>query len=278
MAIYRNNKELQQFTFDGNTVKQIFQGTNELYTIQRPPPPPWTPEDATGILYWWRADQGITLGTGNDVTQWDDIISGYSLTPTGNEPQFVSSTTGMNNQPSIEFGSVGVDEVLANTTEQTFGGSVFFFFVIDTTTNANGGFQILGGAKGATGASGKELLIETNHPSYANSFTVYSFNLGPSGGPTTNTGISVSAPERSWVGVGYENGVGNSFWRNGSETVIGSGANTPSTLAMRVGNYYSDNLPYYGRVMEWGVLKDYHYWNDSEGSLFASYVSQRYGI
>ena len=35
MAIYRNNKELQQFTFDGNTVKQIFQGTNELYRLRK---------------------------------------------------------------------------------------------------------------------------------------------------------------------------------------------------------------------------------------------------
>lgn len=39
MAIYRNNKELQQFTFDGNTVKQVFQGTNELYNILKPVPP-----------------------------------------------------------------------------------------------------------------------------------------------------------------------------------------------------------------------------------------------
>ena len=244
-----------------------------------PQGPTWTPQDATGIRYWWRADQGITLGTGNDVTNWDDIISGYSIAPSANEPQFVSSTTGMNNQPSIEFGSVGTDEVLTNTTEQSFGGSVFFFFVIDTDTNANGGYQIVGGAKGNLGGSGWEMLIETNNPSYANSFTTYTFRVGPPSGDETNTGVSVSSPERSWVGIGYESGVGNNFYRNGSATSIGAGTNDPSSLAMCLGNYGSGGgLPYYGRIMEWGVLDGYHYWDGTDDTDFAAYVSYRYGI
>lgn len=239
----------------------------------------WTPADATGIQYWWRADQGITLGTGNDVTQWDDIISGHSLIVYNNEPQFVSSTTGMNNQPSINFGTTATNEVLANTTEVAFGGSAFFFFVIDTTTNGNGGFQIIGGGKGALGAAGWEMVVETNHPSFTNSFTTYTFRVGPSSGDTTNTGVSVSAPERSWVGLGYEDAVGTSFWRNGSETVVGTGGNDPTTLAMSIGNYGTGGgLPYYGRIMEWGVLNGYHYWDGTEDTDFAAYVSARYGI
>ena len=238
----------------------------------------WTPADATGIKYWWRADSGVTL-SGTDVTAWEDQIAGHTLTPSATSPKFVASDTSMNNQPAIEFGSVDTSEVLANTTEVAAGGEGFAWFVISTTTNADGGFQIIGGFKGLLGAAGHEMVIETNNPSYSNSFTTYTYEVGPSGGDETNTGVSVSAPEKSWVGIGHDNATGqNYFYRNGTSYLIGVGGDNPDTLAFCVGNYGTGGgLEYYGNVLECGWLSR-EYWTAPDAAQFSAYVSTRYGI
>jgi hypothetical protein len=246
------------------------------------PPAAWTPADATNIEYFWRGDSGLTYDGSNNVSSWVDSVNGLELTPgAGTSPKYVASETSVNNQPVVNFGTVNTSEILNNTTEQPIAAntSFFFFFVHSTTTNANGGYQIIGGAKGTLGAGGHEFLIETNHPSYANSYTTYTYNVGNSGGVTTNTGVSISAPEISWVGLGYNSTSGDvTFYRNGSSTSIVNGSTDPDELAMCLGNYVGGGLPYYGKVAEWGFIKGSAYWDGSEGTDFATYVNTRYGI
>ena len=35
---------------------------------------PWSPADFTSVQYWWRADLGVTTGTGG-VSNWVDQIN-----------------------------------------------------------------------------------------------------------------------------------------------------------------------------------------------------------
>ena len=239
----------------------------------------WTPADATDSKYWWRADLGVTL-SGTSVTSWVDQIAGHDLTPgVGTAPQFVTTDTTMNNQPAISFGTVTNNEVLANTTEISAGtNGTLFWFVISTTTNANGGFQIVGGGKGLLGAAGWEMVAETNTNGNANRFSMYSFRVGPGGGVETYTGLSVSATETSWVGVSHTQTTKRSFYRNGTEYAVVTGTNNPTTFAFTAGNYtQGGTLQYYGRILECGWLTR-PIWTTADSVEFQSYVSSRYGI
>lgn len=63
---------------------------------------PWTPSADAGLVRWWRADQGVSL-SGSDVTAWADIVSGISLTASGN-PQVTAAIDG---QATIAFDGTG---------------------------------------------------------------------------------------------------------------------------------------------------------------------------
>jgi hypothetical protein len=239
----------------------------------------WTPADATDSKYWWRADLGVTL-SGTNVTSWVDQIAGHTLTPgAGTSPKFVANDTTMNNQPAISFGTVTNNEVLANTTEIAPGtNGTLFWFVISTTTNANGGFQIVGGGKGLLGAAGWELVAETNTNANANRFSMYSFRVGPAGGVETFTGLNVSATEKSWIGVSHFLTTNRSFYRNGIQYAVVAGASQPTTFAFTAGNYtQGGTLQYRGRILECGWLNR-RYWDSADEVLFNQYLNLRYGI
>lgn len=66
----------------------------------------WSPLDlGSALLGWWRADLGVTLN-GSTVAAWADQ-SGNGRTATqgtaGKQPTYVSSVSGLNNQPAFAF-------------------------------------------------------------------------------------------------------------------------------------------------------------------------------
>lgn len=267
---------LSQPSVGNQLLGRAYIGNNRVYGEA---PFTWTPAEAVGTKYWWRADLGVTL-SGTDVLSWEDQIAGHTLTPgAGTSPKFVSADTTMNNKPAINFGTVGTNEVLANTTEIAAGtNGTLFWFVISTTTNANGGNQIVGGGKGLLGASGWEAVIQTNTPTAANTFSTYTFRVGPSGGDTTNTGIAVSSTETSWVGVSHTQTTKTSFYRNGTEVVVGTGGLNPTSFAFTAGNYtQGGTLQYRGRILECGWLTR-PYWDSADELLLNEYLNLRYGL
>jgi hypothetical protein len=266
---------LKQPTLGSNNIERIYRGDNVVYGFN------WTPAQATDSRYWWRADLGVTL-SGSSVTSWSDQIVGHTLTPgSGTAPKFLSADTTMNNKPAINFGTVNTSEILNNTTEISAGSNgTMFWFVISTNPNNNGGNQVIGGGKGLRGVDGREMVIQTNFPNIAavNTFSTYTFRVGPSGAREIATSTPVSNPEKSWVGISNTHVTKVSFYRNGNEEVVGIGGLGPDSFAFTVGNYIQgDNNPYYGRILECGWLTR-AYWTPTDEALFTQYVNDRYRI
>ena len=257
-------------------------------TYFAPQGPSWTPEEMNGITHWWRADLGVTLSSGT-VTQWTDQIAGKNLTQEGSStaPDYVSADTTMNSQPAIEFGNDGTttDSLSDQANRVTIGSTDFPFvwYVFSTADNARGGYQIIGPDAGPDGAN-QELAIEFNHPSYANTISIYSYRIDGNGGITV--GNVTSRPDKGWVGFGVDNADSNhpGYIYKNSRTRINAWTfgsyywgEQGSGIDMVVGNYGpSQTLGYVGRVLEFGFGTEEI--DSNSETEFHSYLNTRYGL
>lgn len=273
---------LSQPSIGGSKMGRAFIGGTRVYGEI-----PWTPESMNGITHWWRADLGVTLSSGT-VTQWTDQISGKNLTQEGSStaPDYVSSDSTMNNQPAIEFGNDGTttDALSDEANKVTIGASDFPFmwWVFSTADNARGGYQGLGGD--ARNSSGQELFVEFNHPSYANTISVYTYAMDSFGGATQ--GDLTSRPDKGWVAFAVDNNDSNHpgyLYKNSRSRItaytIGSNywGQVGGGLQMVVGNYgSSQTLGYVGRLLEFGFGTE-EMDADSETN-FHAYLNTRYGL
>ena len=247
----------------------------------------WTPEELNGITHWWRADSGVTL-SGGTVTDWVDQISGKTLTQEGSStaPDYVSSDTTMNSKPAIEFGNGGTTtDALsdqANRLSVTSTDFPFAWYVFSTTDNARGGYQILGPDAGPDAAN-QELAIEFNHPSHANTISVYSYSIDGGGGITL-TDVA-SRPDKGWVGIGTDNNDSNHpgyLWVNGTKQTLWTGGTyywgeRGNGIDLIVGNYGpSQTLGYVGRILEFGFGTEEP--TDANRVELANYINDRYGL
>jgi len=248
----------------------------------------WTPEEMNGIVHWWRADLGVTLSSGT-VTQWTDQIAGKNLTQEGSStaPDYVSSDSTMNNQAAIEFGNGGTDtdnlSDNANRITPTSTQFPFMWAVFSTADNSEGGYQVPLGDKSTDGSSGQEFLVEFNHPSYANTISIYNYRLDSTSGVTE--GAFAPRPNIGWIGIGVDNNDSNHpgyFYLNSHEgrQVWDAGSyywgEYGSGISFNVGNYGpSGNLEYNGRILEAGYCNE----EPTEETIieFHTYLNERYG-
>lgn len=66
------------------------------------------PNQLNGLVGWWRADQGVTLDTSNNVQSWADLSGNgntLSQATAGQRPTLVRSDRAFVGQPSISFNS-----------------------------------------------------------------------------------------------------------------------------------------------------------------------------
>lgn len=115
------------------------------------------PDQVSNLLYWYEADQGITLDGSNNVSQWNDLSgNGSHLTQSSSSlrPAFISSS--INSLPALRHTNAGGHTMTSTTTFA--GGSTAHTMVAVFKENAAGpstfnGVCYIGGAA-ASGKSG----------------------------------------------------------------------------------------------------------------------------
>lgn len=91
----------------------------------------WIPTDIAGCKLWLRADQGITLNTGN-VSGWNDYSGGnyHCAQPVAiRQPLFNSSDADFNNKPSITFDGSN-DYLIRNTGDFNITGKIITTYIV----------------------------------------------------------------------------------------------------------------------------------------------------
>jgi hypothetical protein len=300
MAVYYNGIETGTMYLGSTELAKKYLGNTEV----APGIIPWNPSLMPTFVSWWRADNGVTYDGSNNVTSWAPVTASVlaGVNPSfatlvvksgGTSPKYVSQVAGMNNRPGIEFGTVSTTENL--TTSQNAGSvfgpglGCFHWYVIDTTTNANGGTQWIGGPAGETsGGGGYISLLGTNYPSYNNAFVVYapennSIPAQPNLQPVSSypKALIGSFQQTSPLGLYSEGGYylnnavasPNNLW-NTTQGYFG-----PSTGRLCIyvlGNDYSSlTSPFYGTILECGITgKD----GPQAWSLLQDYVQERYNL
>lgn len=247
----------------------------------------WTPEQLTGLDYYWKSDYGVTQ-TSNLVTQWDSKVGSLSLTNTGGttRPDYESSVSAWNNQPAIKFNDGSVTEYLSAGSRISVSTSdyPFVWWIAEVNSNASGGYQIIGGDAGPD-SSNQEWVLETNHPSAANQWSEYNYYIEQSGGHDAPGCCGAISAFKGWVGLAsdnsnkdgyyYKNGVVNSTWISGT---YGWGDGTRgSGIDLVVGNYGAgQTLGFKGRIFEMGFQTTEP--TADEISKMETYINTYYGI
>jgi hypothetical protein len=246
----------------------------------------WTPEDLTGLKYWFRADEGITL-SGTDVISWTPKVGSLTLEDqTSSAPVFVSSYAGWNNRAAIKFNDGVNNDALIATSRYTVSSTDYHFiwFIAEANSNANGGFQILGG-DGGPDAANQEYVLMANTDTNNNAWSTYNFDIELNGGSTdSNVGGAISS-FKGWAGVAVNNSNKNAFmWRNGTEIstwtsgLYGWADGTEGIGAgLTVGNYgLAETLGFKGHVFEVGVMTSKP--TAQEIADMQTYINTYYGV
>jgi len=294
MAVYYNNIETGNMYLGSTELAKKYLGNTEV----APGVTPWSPALMSGLVAWYRADEGVTYDSNNNVTSWapitgSQVVGNAASTLTvksgGTSPKYLSSVSGMNNKPGIEFGTVSTTENLrTSATNSAFntGNASFNWFVTTQTSNANGGAQFIGGAAGEfNGGGGFFGYVGTNYTSNNNAFVI---QAPEQNGPAAYANLQpISSYPKSLSGL-YVQGASLSSFSEGAYFLnnIGSPANlwnttqgifkiTPRLFIYILGNDNSLTTPFYGTILETGVNLTY---NASDWAQLQEYVQERYNI
>lgn len=74
------------------------------------------PDALEGLVFWVKADAGVTTNTSGNVTEWADQSGHGNLATniTGSAPLYVASEPGLNNRPTLRFNGSSQKMVVAN--------------------------------------------------------------------------------------------------------------------------------------------------------------------
>ena len=224
--------------------------TNVIGATRKAGAAPFDPSSLSGLVGWWRADQGVTLN-GSDVSQWAPIAgtsSPLSQPNSAKQPTFLAS--GINGLPSVYHDAntqgLAMDAPAklmdyANTDE-------FFVLIVETmelasSANSSGrdSLDIIGWNNGTTATA-----------YHSRSKTAVSHNMGliavPGGIPsrtyTTFYSPTLAAGDPHWWGYGVYRGQRYDRSRAASGGAIGTGALffTPAydTTNVNVGGIFTE--------------------------------------
>jgi hypothetical protein len=247
----------------------------------------FTPEDLTGLKYWWRADTGITTSGGN-VIQWNSKFGSLTLEDlTSQPPPFVSSYAGWNNRAAIKFNDGATNQGLTATSRFSVTNTdyLFIWFIAEANSNASGNFQILGG-DGGPDALAQEYVLMSNTDVTNNAWSVYSFDLRQLGGNTSQNIAGAISAFKGWNGVAVDNSNKDGFtWRNGTEISVwtsgfygwGDGSKNANGVRLTVGNYGpAESIGFKGHVLEVGVMTSKP--TAQEIANMEQYINTYYGV
>jgi len=189
--------------------------------LSNPIPPAWSPEDFTNVQYWWRADLGVTTGTGG-VSNWVDQINSFDLkqTVSGDRPSETTNAN-LNSKEVISFN--GTDDFL--TTEATPASRTgdFMILMVYSFSSTTPGAGLIGGtSQFAGGGDGRIWLDGLN-----NDQRLFSEGLGAAGNLATTVESGVTTGAHAFF-TKYDASAGDLFYALDTltESTSGTSGNT----------------------------------------------------
>jgi hypothetical protein len=211
------NETTQEVTFDNVVFKNnnYFTLLIDVYAI--------APGGVTtGLKSWVRADKGVTIATGTEVSRWDDqSTNGFSFTQntSANRPFYNTTSNLLNFNPTLSFD--GNNDFMDASTFRVHPDSNSLFAVANTSS-----LSIIRGiiSSGATGAShGMSFDIQTT-----GSLAVKEYDLAGSSLLNTSVNLTVNTP--NLLSLSSHNGTnGTSLLINGKVNITATTTKNPST-------------------------------------------------
>lgn len=221
------------------------------------------------LYTWYRADKGITLGTG--VNGWADqslSLKDVTQATAGAQPVYNSTTNLINFNPTLTFD--GTNDVLSNTTISHSGtnGEDMFAVVLPNSLPA-AVHDIIGLGTVANTGNSTEFRLSSDRLNYisANSTTI-----GSIANPSTSLGVQLANANKSNTGAA-------SIFLNGNSVSTGTIAEMPVSNQLNLGARRLsgvNGLFFNGRMAE--VVLYNRQLNAAERQQVTSYLAIKYGI
>ncbi len=213
--------------------------------------PAWAPTDKSGLLFWFKADAGVTQAS-NLVSQWDDQSgNGYHATAAGAQrPTYTASA--LNSLPGISFpASTWLD--FGGATTFFTSGSPFSIVLVWKNATAGGTWYHVACSLNTPVANRRFAILASNDASYGDINWSY---VGAGAGvstikaagdvTTTATGLTINYAggntllAASWDG--YRNDTGLTETVGGDSQSLGNNS--------KLGGWYDGSLNLIGSIYE----------------------------
>jgi hypothetical protein len=240
----------------------------------------------SGLSVWLRADMGVLTNATGNVTNWQDQATGdgsqdATQATATNQPLFVASASGLNNQPVVRFDGVkdttGDRLLLGNLSNKFTAGEATLFVVYtgDSSLGANYSVYSSGGLGGTYWDQGKV------GPFYGATAFNYRYNENGSFGNYPDTPCAGNHIVEFRAGSDYTqftNGVSL-----GTLTVANTAAASGGSYKFWGGNDHrigndsaTEGLNFRGDVAE--IIIYSRVLTDTERNQVGAYLEERYGI
>lgn len=250
-------KKLLAFTLLSLSLILCVAGANWFF-IGDNGPPPWTPSDKSGMLYWFRATDGIIKNGSNEVTQWNDkSVNAYNATETPPRSPVWTNAAAPNGKACILFNGLNNLEFASGIALAGAGLARGYFFTLQAQTQGGTWYEVF--ITNNTAVTGSDFsAFFSNDATYSDlSFNIYTsssttalkvasvdFISAVTNGMMNYTGGTVGTPA-SWQV--YKSSV--------SQTVVTGGPGTSANNRNYIGDWStaSGGLGFKGYICEVGA-------------------------
>lgn len=223
------------------------------YGATPPPPAAWAPDDVAGLLFWFKADSGVTQA-GGLVSQWDVqpgcVVSTNGTAAGATRPTYTAGV--LNGKPGITFPA---------GTEITFGSDLLFdpaagFTLVFVAQNSNPGGTYYNGFMKIRATVGGRCFsgIFSNDPSYASVNFGYIPRAGFAAAVIKSTGDFTTSPNSMVMTYDGVSPTSASSWgvdKNAvAQTTSSGGTSQADTTLNGLGDWAAGGLPFLGTIFE----------------------------
>lgn len=199
-------------------------------------PEEFLPRNLTGILAWWRADLGISLGTG--VSAWADQSGNGDANrnatqgTAANQPTYIASDANFGNRASVSFDAAPKN--LATGVWTVNLGAPYTMFLVARVVTANHNARVVA----SNGASAID--------AYFGNIATQLYTDGPLGSYTQEA-LAIGAAPASRIVLASTAGPTSEMYSNSAvaNQAFGGFTNANTSTAVTIGNYIVPG-PYWG--------------------------------
>lgn len=219
-----------------------------------------------GMVFWLRADAGITKDGSDRVSQWDDqsgtgdANKNVTQGTGGNQPLWNASSANFNNLPTLSFDNTRGDHLISGNWGVAMPSPATWVVVGRITAYNPSGFTILIDSK-AVGSRQAAYYVTAD-----NKLNWYAGAVA--------TGAAIALPH-TFANIVVFDTTGNAYQTAQTPTAGNSGAQTLAAISIGI-NYDQTSSPFHGEIAE--IMGFDRELTAPEVADLFTYINARYGI